>query len=86
MRQAARRDDNETEIVTALESVGCSVYRLSQAGIPDLLVGRAGVTYLLEVKQAKGALTDEQKYFFETWRGNAHVVRTVEDALEVVGL
>lgn len=86
MRQAARRDDNETEIVTALESVGCSVYRLSQAGIPDLLVGRAGVTYLLEVKQAKGALTDDQEIFFENWNGCAYIVRTVEDALEVIGL
>jgi Holliday junction resolvase len=86
MRQAARRDTNETAIVTALEGVGCSVYRLSQAGIPDLLVGRQGVTYLLEVKERKGSLTEDQETFFESWNGCAAVVRTVEEALEVIGL
>lgn len=86
MRQAAKRDGNESEIVSALEAVGCVVHRLSQKGIPDLLVGRQGVTYLLEVKERKGALTDDQETFFETWNGCAYIVRTVEDALEVVGL
>lgn len=86
MRQAAKRDGNEGEIVAALEAVGCVVHRLSQAGIPDLLVGRNGVTYLLEVKERKGALTDEQEIFFENWNGCAYIVRCVEDALEVVGL
>lgn len=86
MRTAAKRDNNEPEIVAALEAVGCVVHRLSQAGIPDLLVGRNGVNYLLEVKEKRGQLTDEQEEFFEAWNGNAYVVRCVEDALEVVGL
>lgn len=86
MRQAAKRDNNEGEIVAALEAVGCVVHRLSQAGIPDLLVGRNGVNYLLEVKEHRGQLTDDQEAFFEEWNGNAYVVRCVEDALEVVGL
>ena len=86
MRQAAKRDRNEKEIVSALEGVGCVVHRLSQAGIPDLLVSRNHVNYLIEVKEPRGSLTEDQKYFFETWRGQAAIVHTVEEAMEVVGL
>lgn len=86
MRQAAKRDANEQEIVSALEAVGCTVRRLSQKGLPDLLVGRQDVTYLLEVKERKGSLTSDQIEFFQLWQGHAAIVRTVEDALKVVGL
>lgn len=86
MRTAARRDSNEGEIVSALEAVGCSVTRLSAKGVPDLIVGRQGVTYLMEVKERKGELTADQEIFFENWQGHAAIVRTVEDALREVGL
>lgn len=86
MRQAAKRDANESKIVSALEAVGCSVTRLSQKGVPDLLVGRQGVNYLLEVKEAKGTLTPDQRDFAAMWNGRATIVRTVEEALEAVGL
>lgn len=49
-RRAAARDSNEPDIATALEAVGASVTRLSQKGLPDLLVGWRGTTHLLEVK------------------------------------
>jgi hypothetical protein len=53
---AELRDSNEPEIVTALEAVGASVTRLGSKGVPDLLVGYRGETFLLEVKHvdAKG--------------------------------
>lgn len=86
MRQAAKRDANEPEIVNALRECGCSVTRLSQKGVPDLLVGRHGVNYLFEVKEAKGKPTDDQIEFFETWEGDVCIVRTVEEALKAVGL
>jgi hypothetical protein len=54
IRRAARRDDNEVEIVRALEAAGASVTYLSAEGCPDLLVGYAGRTVLLEVKQPLG--------------------------------
>lgn len=53
-RRAARRDPNEPEIVDALRSAGATVVPLSGPGLPDLLVGLAGRTYLLEVKQPLG--------------------------------
>lgn len=50
MRYARKRDDNEPEIVVALKACGATVTRLNDAGAPDLLVGFAGKTKLLEVK------------------------------------
>lgn len=91
MRQAARRDANEGEIVRALEAVGCSVTRLSQKGVPDLLVGYEDTlsglrtTTLIEVKELKGKLTPDQETWINEWRGEVYVVRTVEEALEAVG-
>ena len=53
-RRAARRDDNEQVIAHALEAAGASVTYLSAPGCPDLLVGIAGRTVLLEVKRERG--------------------------------
>jgi hypothetical protein len=91
MRQAAKRDANEKEIVKALAAAGCSVTQLSGPGIPDLLVSRAGVNYLLEVKDpaqpaCKQALTPLQEIWHRDWRGQKAVVKTIEEALIAVGL
>lgn len=86
MRQAARRDNNETEIVSALEAVGCSVTRLSQSGVNDLLVGRQGMNFLIEVKKLKGKLTPAQVEFRNNWQGQYDVARSAEEALRIIGL
>lgn len=86
MRQAARRDNNEGEIVAALEAVGCSVTRLSQGGVSDLLVGRQGTNFLIEVKTVKGKLTAAQVDFRNNWQGQYDVARSAEEALRIVGL
>lgn len=80
-----KRDVNEGEIIRALEWAGATVVRLSAKGLPDLLVGIDGQTYLLEVKTAKGDLTADQTVFFAGWEGHAAVVRSIEDALKVIG-
>lgn len=85
-RRAAKRDGNEPEIIEALKAVGATVYPISAKGVPDLLVGFRGATYLLETKARRGTLTNEQKYFFETWDGTeAVIVRNVDDALKAIG-
>ena len=82
-----RRDDNEPEIVTALETCGARVVRLSVPGGPDLLVGFRGATFLVEVKGPKGKLTDRQVKWITDWRGGpVHVVRSIDDALRVIGV
>lgn len=80
-----RRDANESEIIDALTQAGCDVVGVERQPF-DIVVGRAGRTYLLEVKTAKGKLKVSQIKFRETWRGHYAIVRTVDDALRAVGL
>ena len=78
----AKRDANEGEIVKALRDIGCDVHSLDQP--LDLLVGYRGRNYLIEVKMPKGKLTEGQQEFSETWRGQFAVVRSPEQAIQVV--
>jgi hypothetical protein len=89
MRYAARRDANEPDIIDALEAIGCSVQQLDGDGVPDLLVGRAGVNWLLEVKDgdkpaSKRMLTASQVDWHRSWNGHVDVVESVNEALEAV--
>jgi len=91
MRRANRIDDNQNDIVTALRKAGATVRVISQGeGIPDLLVGFRGETILLEVKDGNKppsarTLTPAEKKFFDEWEGGlCMVVKSVEDALELL--
>ena len=84
-RLAARRDENEAAIVQALRKAGATVELLSATNIPDLIVGYRGQNYLLEVKTEKGKLKEGQKNWASHWRGQHAVVRTVDEALQVIG-
>jgi len=93
MRRAAKVDDNQAEIVAALRRAGCSVCILSGVGkgCPDLAVGRAGVTYMLEVKDGRKPpsarkLTADEQGWHDAWRGHAAVVSSVSEAFAAVGL
>lgn len=68
MRQAARKDSNQAEIIKALKDAGAYVYDI---GLPvDLLVGYKGHTMLMEVKTGpKKPLTALQHAFFANWTG-----------------
>ncbi len=83
-RRAQRIDSNQAEIVAALKRTGCTVEFIGQP--LDLLVGRAGVTYLLELKTENGDVEPAQRDFLKAWNGHAAVVRNFEEALAVVGL
>lgn len=86
MRQAARRDANEPEIVAALRKAGASVTPLSMPGVPDLLVGHQGESILIEVKNDRNGLTEEQETWHQQWQGRrVWIVRTVEEALTAIG-
>lgn len=94
MRRIHRVDANQSEIVTALTQAGYSVLDLSGVGggAGDILVGgvdRAdGVCklWLLEIKTASGHLNALQQEFHAAWRGPIHVVRSVDEALRIVGV
>jgi hypothetical protein len=85
VRQANRRDSVEREIVSALRRLGCSVQRLQGDGVPDLLIGRAGLTWLAEVKTGDRPLRESQREWHAAWNGAPPVVlRTVDDALALL--
>lgn len=83
-----RRDGNHAEIKKALEDCGCSVWDTADVGggFPDLVVGRQGKTHLIEIKTAKGKEKPKQAKARAAWRGSWHVVKTIQQALEVVGI
>jgi Holliday junction resolvase len=78
---AKKVDNNQKEIVTALRACGFTVVHLHAVGkgCPDLLAGRMGVNYLIEVKSAKGKLTPAQRNFHDNWMGQVIIVRGFED-------
>lgn len=84
-----KRDRNEPAIVKALNECGAITYRLSGAGLPDLLVGWMGGWLLLEVKAPKGRMQPDQVIFHATAKAlglPCHRVNTVDAALDVLGL
>jgi len=93
MRRAARIDANQTQIVSALRSVGASVELLSAVGkgCPDLLVGYRNENILMEVKDGKKPpserkLTSDQIVWHREWKGVVTVVNSVDEALFAIGV
>jgi hypothetical protein len=79
-RYAARRDNAEGPIVEALEACGFTVEQISKKDVPDLLIGRAGITRVVEVKTDDRPLSPGQVRWWGAWNGNgAIVLRTVDD-------
>jgi hypothetical protein len=78
-----RRDNNHAEIVSGLRQIGATVVDLSQVGgqCPDALIGWQGCNILLEIKSGKGKLSAEQVIWHNEWRGNAYVVRSLDEAI-----
>lgn len=82
-----RRDTTHAAIRAGLRAAGCTVHDTADLGrdFPDLVVGRRGQTWLLEVKGPGGALSDGQAEALQRWRGGPWiVVRSLEEALRVV--
>jgi hypothetical protein len=91
MRRANRVDYNQSVIVESLRKAGAYVRIVTMGdGVPDLLVGYKGFTFLLEVKDGDKPLsqrkltTAEQKFFDEWTGGLLAVVESVEDALAIL--
>lgn len=85
-RRAAKRDQNEPEIIKALRAVGATVAQVSEKGFPDLVVGYRGATHLIEVKMPGKGLTPDQEKWIQEWRGsNVWIAETPFDALRAIG-
>ena len=88
MRQAAKIDANQPDIVKALKDAGMSVQILSAVGkgVPDLLVGFRGVNVLIEVKDgakplSAQKLTADQANWHGAWAGQVTVTNCPDDAV-----
>jgi len=86
----ARIDTNHKEIVKALRDAGATVVSLAamKHGCPDLLVGYAGETVLMEIKRdAKAKFTPDQLDFLGKWKGGAiSRVDNVDAAIRALGI
>ena len=80
------QDANHPEVVDALEKIGCTVHDASVmgGGFPDLVVGKQGLTMLIEVKTDKGRLKEGQQKWHTEWRGHTCIVRSPMEAVEAV--
>ena len=86
----ARIDTNHKEIVKALRDAGATVVSLASMkhGCPDLLVGYAGETVLMEIKRdSKARFTPDQLEFLGKWKGGAiSRVDSVDAAIRALGI
>lgn len=78
-----RRDENEPDIVTALEAVGAKVERLDRPC--DLLVRFRGLIRVIEVDgiTQHRRREEKQKRFLHEWE--VPLVKTPEEALRAIG-
>jgi hypothetical protein len=91
LRQAAKVDDNQAQIVKALRCIpGCTVQIIGQPY--DLLVGFRGLWHLLEVKDPTKPISDQcltppQIDTLAKIRGAApvFVVKSTDEALAAIG-
>jgi hypothetical protein len=87
MRRAARRDDNESEIVTALRKAGAYVAYINTPC--DLIVGINNSTILVEIKDGSKPpsarkLTPNEQKFHDEWIGGPLVIlNSVEEAIDL---
>lgn len=86
-----RVDANQKQIVEDLRKVGFSVCVLSSVGkgVPDLLLGRWGRNFLIELKdgakpKSKQKLTPDEITWHERWKGSVHVCNSFEEIVNKV--
>lgn len=84
-KYGAKVDDNQKQIVAALEKIGCTVLTIGKP--VDLLVGLRSRNFLIEVKNPNSSGykgTKEQRDFIRDWPGQVQVLWTAEQAIKLV--
>jgi len=87
MRQAARIDANQPDIVKALRKIGASVFVIGRP--VDLLVGFRQRSYIFEIKDpdqdySHRKLNPFQTKFFQEWQGQVDKIETAEAAIKII--
>ena len=87
--RAAKKDGNQDDIVFMLKAHGAKVINTTQLkNAFDLLVLFEGNIFIVEVKQPKGKIRGGQlkcKELVESAGCKYHVIRTADEALEMIG-
>ena len=94
MKYGAKKDANHNDVVDALKAIGVSVIDTSHVGcgFPDVILGFAGKTMLMEIKNPKTSygkrgLNKNQAKWKELWTGGPYaVVDSVDAAIRAVRL
>lgn len=76
------RDANQSLVINRYHEYGCSAEDLGAigGGLPDLLIGCAGITDITEVKMLGCGLRPSQRTFNDRWRGSRPwVIYTLDD-------
>lgn len=83
MAYAKKKDNNQAEIENELQELGFSVQSLHELGrgVPDLLLGKQGFNFIIEVKHDSAPLTDPEKTWHNAWKGQ---VRTAQSTSEIL--
>lgn len=70
--------------MAALRAAGRTVAVISMVGkgVPDLIAGHLGRTFLLEVKAGNAKMTVDEAAWHLAWRGHVTIVRTPQEAIE----
>lgn len=86
-----RSDRNQLELMNQIRQLGATVTSLHEVGngVPDLLVGYRNQNFLFEVKDpqqppSKRKLTLMEQDFHESWRGNVHVIMSIDDVIKIL--
>lgn len=93
MRRAAKVDQNQDQVVSALRAAGVKVQSLAAIGkgVPDLLCLYKGTFYLIEVKDgsktpSQRRLTEDQVKWHREWESTfLGIVESPEEALKIIG-
>lgn len=88
-----RVDANQKEIVAGLRKCGVTVTPTHMVGdgFVDIVCGWQGRNYLFEIKDggkppSARVLTSAEADWHVSWRGEAHIIKTLDEALEVLSL
>lgn len=92
MNTRKKVDHNQASIVLGLRKVGATVRSTAEIGqgYPDISVGYRGTNFLFEIKDgdksaSRRVLTQQEKEFFDTWRGKVEIIYSLEEALKAIG-
>jgi hypothetical protein len=83
-------DANQKSLVAQIRKCGISVAHLHTVGkgMGDILIGKAGQNFLLEIKdpaktKSQKKLTPDEEKFHAAWQGQITVVETLDDVLKL---